>query len=60
MNCIHCTQCGVGYTYYNGPEHAGRRSCRTSISGYHDFKSYYWDWICDFLNCRSRQPVRAS
>ena len=43
MNCVYC---GVSYSYYNGPKHASRKSCRISDSGYHKFV-YFWDWIWD-------------
>ena len=52
MKCIHC---GVNYSYYTNAEHAARKSCRYSKSGYHEFTElgiYYWCLICDFLSCK--------
>ena len=52
MKCIHC---GVNYSYYTNAEHAARKSCRHSKSGYHEFTElgiYYWCLICDFLSCK--------
>ena len=48
MKCIHC---GVNYSYYNGPKHASRQSCRVSPSGYHAFVSN-WDWFWSFFDCK--------
>ncbi len=56
MKCIHC---GVSYSYYNSPEHAGRQSCRYSKSKYHEFIydiCYYWTWILDMVNCKKITP----
>lgn len=55
MKCIHC---GVHYSYYASPEHAARKSCRGSKSGYHDFKEvgfYYWYLIYDFFDCKKNK-----
>ena len=33
-NCIHC---GISRSYYHSNEHANRKSCQMSDSGYHSF-----------------------
>ena len=56
MKCIYC---GVSYSYYNSPEHAARKSCRHSKSGYHDFIDvlpYYFELILETLTCK-KKPI---
>ena len=36
----YCIWCGIPFSYYSSPEHAGRQSCKESDSGYHEF-SYF-------------------
>ena len=47
----HCIHCGVARSYYFSNEHASRKSCRKSKSGYHDFSGIiYYYFISKFFN----------
>lgn len=39
---MRCRHCGVEDSYYNSVEHAQRRSCLVSETGYHEFVSSSW------------------
>ncbi len=42
----YCVHCGISRDYYVSSEHAYRKNCRISNSGYHTFKS----WISYFFS----------
>lgn len=49
MDSYICCHCGCPYNHYYNINHASRKSCRLSNSGYHFFKNKYLIYIKEFF-----------
>lgn len=49
MDSYICNDCGCPYSYYSNVEHASRKSCKVSKSGYHYFNNKYIVYLKSFF-----------